>query len=61
MLVRQNEGVLHEYGWNPFFAELRQHPRYGEYLEAAGIVDYWDATEWPDWCKRGPDGLVRCR
>lgn len=61
MWVRQNEGVLHEYGWNPFFAGLRQHPRYGEYLEAAGIVDYWDATEWPDWCKRGPDGLVRCR
>jgi len=53
--------VLHEYGWTPFYAELRKHPRYGEYLERAGIVAYWDATEWPDWCERGADEVVRCR
>ena len=53
--------VLHEYGWTPFYAELRKHPRYGEYLEHAGIVAYWDATEWPDWCERGADEVVHCR
>ncbi len=53
--------TLHEYGWTPFYAELRQHTRYGEYLEAAGIIAYWDATEWPDWCERGANEVVRCR
>jgi TolB-like protein len=59
--ARQADLVLHEYSWTPFYARLRQHPRYGEYLEHAGIVAYWDATEWPDWCERGADRVVRCR
>jgi TolB-like protein len=50
-----------EYNWSPFFAELRQHPRFAEYLEAAGIIAYWDAKGWPDWCARGADQSVRCR
>jgi TolB-like protein len=53
--------VLHEFTWAPFYTELRQHPRFGEYLEAAGIVDYWDATEWPGWCTRGTEATIRCR
>ena len=57
----QTDRVLHEYGWTPFYAALRKHPRYGEYLERAGIVAYWDATEWPMWCERGMDEVVRCR
>ena len=57
----QTDRVLHEYGWTPFYAALRKHPRYGEYLERAGIVAYWDATEWPKWCERGMDEVVRCR
>ncbi len=57
----QVDNFLHEYGWTPFYAELRQHTRYGEYLEAAGIIAYWDATEWPDWCERGANEVVRCR
>ena len=57
----QTNIVLHEYIWTPFYAELRQHPRFGEYLEIAGIVEYWDATEWSDWCERGADGEVSCR
>jgi len=59
--AKQANLALHEYGWTPFYAQLRQHPRYGEYLEHAGIVAYWDATEWPDWCERGADKVVRCR
>ena len=51
----------HEFNWTPFFAELRAHPRFGEYLEAAQIVAYWDATRWPDWCERSTDGNVICR
>jgi TolB-like protein len=59
--ARQLDRVLHEFTWSPFYAELRQHPRFGEYLEAAGIVEYWDATRWPDWCDRATDGAIRCR
>lgn len=51
----------HEYIWSPFHAELRQHPRFAEYLEAAGIIAYWDVKGWPDWCARGTDQVVRCR
>ena len=51
----------HEFIWTPFFRELRAHPRFGEYLEAARIIDYWDATEWPEWCKRDAEGSVTCR
>lgn len=57
----QPELVMHEYGWTPFYAKLREHPRYVEYLERAGIIEYWDATQWPDWCERGEDEVVRCR
>jgi TolB-like protein len=59
--AEQIDLVPHEYLWTPFYAELRKHPRYGEYLEAARIVEYWDATEWPDWCERGADEVIRCR
>ena len=52
---------LHEYNWSPFFAELRRHPRFAEYLDAAGIIAYWDTAGWPDWCERGADQVVRCR
>jgi hypothetical protein len=51
----------HENVWTPFYSALRQHPRSAEYLDAFGIIVYWDATEWPDWCERGADEIVRCR
>ncbi len=59
--AKQIDRFPHEFNWTPFFAELRAHPRFGEYLEAAQIIAYWDATEWPDWCERGSDGRIRCR
>jgi adenylate cyclase len=51
----------HEFNWTPLFAELRAHPRFGEYLEAAGIIAYWDASEWTDWCQRNADSRVICK
>jgi Tfp pilus assembly protein PilF len=59
--VEQADIDMHENSWTPFYAELRKHPRYGEYLQRAGIVAYWDATEWPDWCARGANEVVRCQ
>jgi TolB-like protein len=51
----------HEEVWTPFYSGLRQHPRFAEYLDAVGIIAYWDARGWPDWCERGADRVVRCR
>ena len=47
--------------WAPLAAELRAHPRFAEYLEKARLIDYWDATRWPDWCKREANGAVTCQ
>jgi TolB-like protein len=51
---------LPEWTWTPLFRPLRQHPRFGEYLKAAGLVDYWDATGWPEWCQRNDEGVITC-
>ena len=59
--AKQLDLFPHELNWTPLFAELRAHPRFGEYLEAAGIVAYWDATEWTDWCQRDADNRVICK
>ena len=59
--ARQIDLFPHEFNWTPLFAELRAHPRFGEYLEAAGIIAYWDATEWTDWCQRNADNRVICK
>ncbi len=59
--AKKIDTVMHEFGWTPFYAKLRAHPRYGDYLEAAGIVAYWDATQWPDWCERSTEDVIRCR
>ena len=59
--ARQIDQFPHEFYWTPFFAELRAHPRFGEYLEAARLVEYWDATAWPDWCERRAPDNVSCR
>jgi TolB-like protein len=38
---------------------LRRLPRFGEVLMQVGLVDYWDATTWPDVCRRA-GGTIRC-
>jgi len=52
---------LKEWGWVPAFQSVRQNPRYAEYLQKVGLVEYWDATAWPDWCQRKDDGRITCK
>jgi TolB-like protein/DNA-binding winged helix-turn-helix (wHTH) protein/tetratricopeptide (TPR) repeat protein len=40
-------------------ADLRRHPRFGELLAAIGLDRYWEATDWPSWCRRDA-GAVAC-
>jgi TolB-like protein/DNA-binding winged helix-turn-helix (wHTH) protein/Tfp pilus assembly protein PilF len=39
---------------------VRTHERFGVVLAQLGLVEYWDATSWPDACRR-VDGAIRCR
>ena len=39
---------------------VRTHERFGEVLAQLGLVEYWDATSWPDACRR-VDGAIKCR
>ncbi len=52
---------LHEHQWTPLAADLRAHPRFAEYLERIGLLEYWDQAGWPDFCRRENDSEVRCR
>jgi len=52
---------LAEWGWTPDMSSVRQNPRFEEYLQLAGLIEYWDATTWPEWCARNDDGRVACK
>lgn len=50
-----------EHIWSPILSELRQHPRFGEYLEIVNLPEYWDQAGWPDICQRHDDGRIVCQ
>jgi TolB-like protein len=45
--------------WLPEAAALRRLPRFGELMEALGLVDYWKQYGWPDDCRPAGDD-VQC-
>jgi adenylate cyclase len=45
--------------WMPEGRSLRQHRRFGEFCERAGLLDYWKQYGMPDDC-RLVDGRLRC-
>ena len=53
------DNALHYYRfWEPQFAALRQHPRFKETMEQAGLVEYWQHVAWPDLCRPTEDGFT---
>ena len=60
MLSRNPHG-LEEWAWSPLFKSIRQNPRYAEYLELTGLIEYWDANSWPEWCQRTENGRIECK
>lgn len=52
---------MYEGVWMPFYQDYRQHPRFPEYLERTGIIDYWNASKWPKWCNRNQQGDIACK
>jgi TolB-like protein/Tfp pilus assembly protein PilF len=41
-------------------AALRQHPRFRQFVEEEGLLDYWRAVGWSDYCEANGDSF-RCR
>jgi TolB-like protein/class 3 adenylate cyclase len=37
--------------WAPLMREVRQLPRFKEFVREIGLVDYWDEFGWPDLCR----------
>jgi adenylate cyclase len=45
--------------WAPVFQEIRQLPRFKEYVREIGLVEYWKEYGWPDLCRPvGDDDFV---
>jgi adenylate cyclase len=48
------------YFWAPLFHEVRQLPRFKEFVRKIGLVDYWNKFGWPDTCRPVGDGDFEC-
>jgi TolB-like protein len=46
--------------WLPVFQEVRQLPRFKEFVREIGLVDYWNKFGWPDICRRLDNGDFEC-
>jgi hypothetical protein len=45
--------------WAPVLQEVRQLPRFKEFIKEIGLVDYWKEFGWPDLCRPvGDDDFV---
>jgi TolB-like protein len=47
--------------WSPVYAQVRQHPRFEEYLELLNLPQYWDQAGWPNACQRAANGRIKCQ
>ena len=46
--------------WAPLFHEVRQLPRFKEFVREIGLVDYWKKFGWPDLCHPVGDDDFEC-
>jgi TolB-like protein len=46
--------------WVPAVSEVRQLPRFRNYVREIGLVDYWKQFGWPDLCHPTDDGDFVC-
>jgi TolB-like protein/Flp pilus assembly protein TadD len=60
-IIKLSSYGAQEWTWTPNLKSIRKNPRYEKYLEMAGLIEYWDATNWPVWCQRLIDGRVECQ
>ncbi|MBN1625066.1 MAG: hypothetical protein JW944_00965 [Deltaproteobacteria bacterium] len=53
-------GVAQNLLWYPVMREVRQTPRFKEFLREIGLVDYWNKFGWPDICYKLDNGDFEC-
>jgi adenylate cyclase len=46
--------------WYPVMKDVRQLPRFKEFVNEIGLVDYWKEFGWPDLCRPVGDGDFVC-
>ena len=46
--------------WHPVMKEVRQLPRFKEFVREIGLVDYWNKFGWPDLCRPVGDDDFEC-
>jgi adenylate cyclase len=46
--------------WWPVMKEVRQLPRFREFVREIGLVDYWNKFGWPDLCRAVGEGDFDC-
>ena len=46
--------------WLPVMKEVRQLPRFKEFLKEIGLIDYWEQFGWPDICRPLENGDFEC-
>jgi len=46
--------------WIPVRREVRQLPRFKEFVRENGFVDYWNEFGWPDICRPLDDDDFEC-
>jgi len=46
--------------WTPIFHDVRQLPRFKEFVREIGLVDYWKEFGWPDLCHPVGDDDFEC-
>ena len=46
--------------WLPVMREVRQLPRFKEFVREIGLVDYWNKFGWPDICHQLDNGDFEC-
>jgi tetratricopeptide (TPR) repeat protein len=46
--------------WLPVMHQVRQMPRFKEFIREIGLVDYWNKFGWPDICHPRDDGDFEC-
>ena len=46
--------------WFPVMHEVRQLPRFKEFVREFGLVDYWNEFGWPDICHKLDNGDFEC-
>jgi hypothetical protein len=46
--------------WLPAMHEVRQLPRFKEFVKEIGLFDYWNEFGWPDICRPLDNGDFEC-